>query len=130
MHQPIHQGTLRVQSQASVQDRAGPRHEEVEGGFELRRSALPRQRITLSARQGARPTAFIQKGTKHFDELDDNSARLALLRRLLRKVFSSEQALRLARRLLSHFWSPENVLFYIYCVFMLMLIWLYVQYRF
>merc|ERR1712080_663295 len=34
-HQPIHQGTLRVQSQACLQDREGTCHEEAEGGLEL-----------------------------------------------------------------------------------------------
>ena len=34
-HQPIHQGTLRLQSKASLEDGEGTRNEEVEGGFEL-----------------------------------------------------------------------------------------------
>merc|ERR1712100_327073 len=34
-HQPIHQGALRVQSQACLKDREGTCHEEAEGGFEL-----------------------------------------------------------------------------------------------
>ena len=34
-HQPIHQGTLRVQSQACLKDREGTCHEEAEGGFEF-----------------------------------------------------------------------------------------------
>merc|ERR1712100_623455 len=34
-HQSIHQGALRLQGQASLKDREGTCHEEIEGGFEL-----------------------------------------------------------------------------------------------
>merc|ERR1711918_192543 len=34
-HQPIHQGTMCLQSQACIEDGEGTCHEEIEGGFEL-----------------------------------------------------------------------------------------------